>query len=118
MNNYKVTIETSVYVDDYKQGELDYVNWYLNTKEIEEETPIKAIEKAMNYYGFSFNPKYSQTNEEENLLWYSNLVDNDNFEITEKDSLYKEWKKGKVTLYSANHNIKVHQLNETKLTLN
>lgn len=116
-NIYKVEIFTNVYIDDYEQGELDRVNYYENEEEVTTENPIKAIEKALNNLGFSFKVEYSETDEDNNTLYYSNLVDNDSFEITEKDSLYKEWKEGKRVLYTANHAIKVYQLNEAKLII-
>ena len=116
-NIYKVEIFTDVYIEDYEHGELDRVNYYENEEEVTTESPIIAIEKALNNLGFSFDVKYSETDEDNNSLYYSNLTDNDNFEVTEKDSLYKEWQEGKRVLYTANHTIKLYQLNEVKLII-
>ena len=116
-NIYKVEIFTDVYIEDYEHGELDRVNYYENEEEVTTESPIKAIEKALNNLAFSFKVEYSETDENNNTLFYSNLVDNEGFEVTEKDSLYKEWQEGKRVLYIANHTIKVYQLNEVKLII-
>lgn len=110
VKRFKVEICTDVYVDDYKQGELDRVNWYSNETEVQASRPLEAVEKALYKIGFSFNEKHAEF-EDDNICYYSNLVDNDNFEIAKTDSLYKEWQKGKKTLYSANHSIKVFELN-------
>jgi len=115
MKDYKVEIYTNVYIDSYKDGELDHVNHYSNETEIKASRPIEAIEKALYKLGFSFEENYAQIDEEQNILFYSNLVDNDNFEINKKDSYYNEWKEGKRILYSANHSIKVYELSNTNI---
>jgi len=102
MRTFKVTTEHDVYIDDFKEGEKDYVNSYTITSEIEAETPKEAIEKHYKqqlYFEFSF--EYCQEDEEEkNKIHYCNLVDVDNCEATEEDK--KLWKKGKKTLYANN----------------
>ncbi|MFY8170413.1 MAG: hypothetical protein ACOVK2_04780 [Candidatus Fonsibacter sp.] len=116
MKNYKIEISTDVYVDSWKDGELDYVNCFTNSFEIVEVSPIKAIEKAMDKLCFSFDKKYMQLDEEsETICFYSNLVNEENEEVNKTDIEYKEWKKGKKALYSANHRIEVKELINTKI---
>jgi hypothetical protein len=108
---FKVEIYTDVYVDSYEEGEGERVNYYTNETEVISTSPFEAIEKALYKLGFEFKKEHSQLDEEENICYYSNLCDNDNFEINEKDSYYKEWKEGKRILYSNNHTIKVYEVN-------
>ena len=116
MKNYKIEISTDVYIDSWEEGELDYVNCFTNSFEIVEDSPIKAIEKAMNNLCFSFDKKYMQLDEEsETICFYSNLVNEENEEVNKADAEYKEWKKGNKILYSANHTISVMELINTKI---
>lgn len=117
LNKYKVGIYTHVYIDNYEDGEGDKVNYYSNESTHETSEPIEAIKKAMQNLGFTFDKKYAQSSDIYNCVYYSNLVDNDSFEILKSDTMYKEWKKGKINLFSANHSIFVHQLNELIIKL-
>lgn len=116
MKNYKIEISTDVYIDSWEEGELNYVNCFTNSFEIVEVSPIKAIQKAMDKLCFSFEQCYMQMDEEkDNICFYSNVVDEENNEINDKSFEYKEWKKGKKVLYSANHTISVMELINTKI---
>lgn len=116
MKNYKIEISTDVYIDSWEDGQLDYVNSFTNSFEILEVSPIKAIEKAMYKLCFSFEQCYMQVDDEEdNICFYSNVVDEENNEINNRSFEYKEWKKGKKVLYSANHRIDVKELINTKI---
>lgn len=117
LNKYKVEIITHVYVDSYEHGEGDNVNYYSNESEHETSEPIEAIQKAMDKIGFSFKKEHADTSELYDFVYYSNLVDNDSFEILESDTMYKEWKEGNINLFSANSTIIVHQLNEITIKL-
>lgn len=117
LNKYKVGIYTHVYIDNYKDGEGDKVNYYSNESTHETSEPIKAIIQAMLKIGFSFDKKNAKSSDINNFIYYSNLVDNNSFEILENDTMYKDWKEGKINLYSANHTIIVHQLNELTIKL-
>lgn len=117
LNKYKVGIYTHVYVDSYEHGEGDKVNYYSNESEHETKEPIEAIEKAMNKLGFSFDKQNAQSSELYDFIYYSNLVDNNSFEILRSDTTYKEWQEERINLFSANHTIIVHQLNEIKIKL-
>jgi len=102
MRNFKITTYHDVLIDDFNDGETDYVNGYTISYEVKAETPKEAIEK---YYkevlGFSFNFDYCEKGEEnKNTIFYSNLVDDDNFEATEREKSL--WEKGKKTLYANN----------------
>lgn len=117
LNKYKIRIYTHVYIDSYKDGQGYYINYYSNESEHETSEPIEAIEKAMDKIGYSFDKQNAESSELYDFVYYSNLVDNDNFEILESDTMYKDWKEGKINLFSANHTIIVHQLNEIKIKL-
>lgn len=114
VKRFKVEICTDVYIDSFEDGELDRVNWYSNETEVQAVRPLEAIEKALYKIGFSFDKKNADI-EDDNICYYSNLIDNDNFEITESDSYYKEWIEGKKTLYAANHSIKVFELSNVNI---
>lgn len=117
LNKYKVGIYTHVYIDSYENGEGDKVNFYTNESDHKTSNPIKAIKEAMYKLGFSFDKTKAQSSELYNFVYYSNLVDNDSFEILESDTMYNDWKEGKINLFSANHTIIVHQLNEITIKL-
>lgn len=102
--------EVEVNIDDYNEGELDYVNsWdvdvkgntYNSLKEL-----IKGV--ARNSYVFSENP--SDWVYIDGRLDTDALVNNDN-EEPDDDEL-EGWKKGEVTLYNAHVMVGVSVISE------
>lgn len=117
MKNFKITIDTDIYLDSFEDGELNCVNGYMNSYVIQEETPLKAIQEVFtNNMFYSFDEKHAYIDEEdEKTLFYSHLVDNDNNEVLHSEEKYKQWKKGKEKLFSANHKVKVQELTNSKI---
>jgi hypothetical protein len=113
---YIVESLTNVYVDSYNEGEGDFCNCYEVRSEQQTKTPLEAIKLHFEnslFYTFYFN--LSDTDENKKTLYYSNLVNVDNEEVEEKTHTFKQWKKGKINLYVANHVINVIEYKLTEI---
>ena len=110
MKKFKVITNHDVYVDSYEQGEGESVNMYTQESEQESETIIGAVKKHYeNVLCFDeFKDELAQFEEGETTLYYSNLVDQDNYEATTKQ--IDKWKKNKIKLYSNNITFEVFEL--------
>jgi len=110
MRKFKVTTSHDVYIDNFEEGEADHVNFYVISSEVEAETPKEAIQKHYKetlYFEFSF--EFCEVDEEEkNTIHYSNLVDAENSEATEREK--ELWRTGKKTLYANNTICKIEEL--------
>lgn len=114
MKTYKIKTIHDICLDDYKQGELEFVNIYSLDSEIGANSTKEAIKKYFNeflYYSIDF--KYIQI--DNNILNYSVLVDVDNNEVTNKDIIYKKWVEGKEKLYSNNITLFAYEIKECEL---
>ncbi len=117
MKNFKITSMHSVYIDSYEQGELESVNNYDMKETVKAETVKDAIIKYVeNSLFYSFDYDSAEIDEESNLIHWSNLVNVDNEEVTSKDAIYSQWKKGKATLYNNQYSMSVEELTTVKLT--
>ena len=115
MKTFKIYSAHDIYTDDYEQGELDRVNGYTVTNEVEANDVWEAIEKYFEttlYYDFK-KDNASKSDEVENELHYSVLVDVENLEASENQ--IEKWKQGKEKLYSSNITITVYEIIETSL---
>ena len=115
MKTFKIYSAHDVYIDDYEQGELDRVNGYTVANEIEANDVWEAIEKYFEttlYYDFK-KGNASKSDEVENELHYSVLVDVENLEASENQ--IEKWKQGKEKLYSNNITITVYEIIGTVL---
>ena len=115
MKTFKICSAHDVYIDDYAQGELDRVNGYTVTNEVEANDAWEAIEKYFEttlYYDFK-KDNASKSDEVENELHYSVLVDVENLEASEKQ--IEDWKQNKQKLYSNNITITVYEIIESAL---
>ena len=115
MKTFKIRSAHDIYIDDYEQGELDRVNGYTVTNEVEANDVWEAIEKYFEttlYYDFK-KDNASKSDEVENELHYSVLVDVENLEASENQ--IEKWKQGKEKLYSSNITIAVYEIIETVL---
>ena len=115
MKTFKIRSAHDIYIDDYEQGELDRVNGYTVTNEVEANDAWEAIEKYFEttlYYDFK-KDNASKSDEVENELHYSVLVDVENLEASENQ--IEKWKQGKEKLYSSNITITVYEIIETSL---
>jgi len=108
---YLVKMIFDVYEDDYNEGEGKKVNEWNDKFYIKALYPGEAIKEAFNKVCFSFEMKHAQIDEvNKNVLHYSNLVDNENIEADEQE--IKDWKEGKIKLYSANSMVEVLEITE------
>ena len=115
MKTFKICSAHDIYIDDYEQGELDRVNGYTVTNEVEANDVWEAIEKYFEttlYYDFK-KDNASKSDEVENELHYSVLVDVENLKASENQ--IEKWKQGKEKLYSSNITITVYEIIETSL---
>ena len=115
MKTFKIRSAHDIYIDDYEQGELDRVNGYTVTNEVEANDVWEAIEKYFEttlYYNFK-KDNSSKSDEVENELHYSVLVDVEALEASENQ--IEKWKQGKEKLYSSNITITVYEIIETSL---
>ena len=115
MKTFKIHSAHDIYINDYEQGELDRVNGYTVTNEVEANDVWEAIEKYFEttlYYDFR-KDNASKSDEVENELHYSVLVDVENLEASEKD--VQLWKRNLKKLYSNNITITVYEIIETVL---
>ena len=114
LNVYKVSSSHDVNVDDFEQGELEHANYYELSDEVKATDWKDAIQKYFNeFLCFDFDIKHSYIDEENNTLQYSNLVDNDNIEVSPRQK--DLWKEGKLKLYSNNTLVTVEQITKVKL---
>ncbi len=120
MKMYFIKTNHEVFIDKFKEGELDYVNGYNIEAKVEAENPENAIKKYFNnhlYYDFNMNSVYiphkEEETEEKNTLHYSVLVDVDNNEASGQE--VEEWKQEKTQLYSNNIFLTIYELNEVEI---
>lgn len=102
----------SVSIDKYNEGELDTVNWYDLSSEIDAENYKQAIEKYFDKTLF-YELNFDNVNIIENVLKYNVLVDAENSEASE--SQIENWKNDEITLYNNHINLYVYELNEIEL---
>ena len=116
MKTFKIHSANDVHIDDYEQGELDRVNGYTVTNEVEANVVWEAIEKYCEttlYYDFK-QDNASKIDVVEYLFFYSVVVEVENLEANERQ--IEKWKQGKEKLYSSNITITVLKLQ--KLSFN
>lgn len=106
---FKVTTHHTVYIDSYEQGEGKQVNFYELISERKAETPREAIEEHFKntvYLPFEFDK--ADKNEDNTVMYWSNLVDADNSEPNTSE--IEAWKKGQEELYSNNIEIMISEI--------
>tara|TARA_R110000868_G_scaffold409072_1_gene693858 strand:+ start:575 stop:925 length:351 start_codon:yes stop_codon:yes gene_type:complete len=106
---FKVTTIHTVYIDSYNEGEGNYVNSFDIESTQKTETIREAIENHFNntiYLPFNF--EHAETNEDNKVMYWSNLVDEDNNEPSKYD--IEKWKKEEKELYSNNIEIIISEI--------
>ena len=121
MKQFYFNINATIYIDSYKEGQGDQVNSWQNQELIKAETIDSAIEKLFETkLYFSYKKEFAQVNDcndsINNILEYSNSVDNDNSEVLESDKKFQDWKAGKIILYACDLSIEIFELNAVDLT--
>ena len=112
MKTYKIVSTHDVYVDSFSEGEQEYVNHYNFSAEIKKDNVNEAIEDYIkNSLYFNYHKKL--TYKENNKIYLSVLVDEDNIEANEKQ--IEQWKNNKLTLYVNYVEIEVYELVRVEL---
>jgi hypothetical protein len=123
MKQFYFNVNATIYKDDYKEGQGDQVNSWQNQELIEAETLDLAIEKLFETrLYFSYKKEFAQIQDCDdsinNILEYSNLVDENNSEVLESGKKYQAWKAGKINLYSCDLSIEIFELKAVDLNEN
>jgi len=102
----------SVSINKYNEGELETVNYYDLSNEIDAKNYKQAIEK---YFAetLCYKLNFDYVDILGNMLIYNVLVDDENYEASE--SQIENWKNDEITLYNNNINLYVYELNEIEL---
>jgi len=109
MKTFKVITIHNVYIDSYNEGEGKHVNSYDIESIVKAETIREAVEHHFNNTIFlPFNFEQADTNEDKTVLWWSNLVDEDNGHAQQYQ--IEKWKKGEKELYSNNIKIMISEI--------
>jgi uncharacterized iron-regulated protein len=115
MKNYRIVSHHDIHVDDYENGEGEYLNGYSLEEIIAAESPIEAVEKYFkNVLAYDFDKDSACIDDEQdNVLHYDVLVDDNNFKASESE--IEEWKNGKKVLYNDHSVVYVYELTPVKL---
>lgn len=109
MKKYRIKSEHTIHVDDYNEGEQEYINFQTHSAVLSAKNPIEAIKLYFEKELYlSLDIKCSDTNEDNLVFYYSNLVDLDNCEASERQ--IERWKKGELTLYSNSTSLTIEEL--------
>lgn len=108
MTHYLIKSFTEVFEDHYQDGEGKNVNFYTNTREITAENVKEAIlsflEKELYFKAGDFDDE---------TTIYSTTVDNENNEISEKDThIMEQFKNNEITLYNSYTRFQIFEMNE------
>ena len=100
MKEYLIKSSHNVYIDDYTEGELDWVNCYTLETCIMAPNIQDAIQGYIEHHlYYKFDSKgFCEDDESLNQAHYNVLVDGDNAEANEHE--IELWKAGKFKLYS------------------
>ncbi len=123
MKQFYFNINATIFQDSYKEGQGDQVNFWQNQELIKAENLTLAIEKLFETkLYFTYKKEFAQVNDcndsINNILEYSNLVDENNSEVLESNKKHKDWKAGKIDLYSCDLSIEIFELKAVDLTEN
>ena len=113
MKRYYIESNHDVYKDSYNEGETENINYYNLKSIVQAKNPKEAIKQYFDKeLCYSFNIDNSDT-DEDGVLHYSVLVDEENSEATEKE--IELWKEGKKVLYSNNITLSIFELVGVKI---
>lgn len=115
MKKYRITSVHDVFVDSFKDGELNEVNSYFLEHFIDANNFIDAIKKYFkDFLCYDFDLKYCGKDNVD--LFYNVLVDSENIQATENEKIL--WKNGKMILYSNNITLQCFELKKINFTSN
>ena len=114
METFLIECSHNIYVDNYENGELDNVNNFDTDGKYSAGSVYEAIEKHLYSLGYDFNKDFCQLDEEQtNVVFYSVLVDVENYQASSYDIL--SWKENKLNLYSNNMTFYIYNVVEAKI---
>jgi hypothetical protein len=112
MKQFRIVSNHSVYIDNYEDGEQDYVNGYELENTIKAETKEEAINKYFSdFLYFNLSIENCEASED-GYLQTSCLLDEENIQPTSKE--IELWKENKLKLYVNHIDLKVYELVEVK----
>ena len=114
MNEYFIKSYHEIYVDDYNEGELDFVSAYNLSSFVHAEDVKSAIKWYFNnYLHYKFN--YEQLGIDENIeyVWYDVLVDYENDAANEYQIEW--WRNGEFKLYNNHIKIELYEVTPVKI---
>ena len=114
---YKAQIEFRAYEDDYEQGELDFANSWDETLTAETQSELRDKVLQATYSEWEWLDD-EQANEYDWCTEYhtSYLANAENIGDASEQEI-RQWKRGKLKLYSVNCHILVTEVTETRATL-
>lgn len=112
MKNYIVKSFHEIFVDDYNEGELNHVNGYALSDEVQADNAQEAVNKYLQgNLGYDSDFKNCEVNpDDKTIVQTSCLVDVDNMQPRNRD--IELWKRGEVKLYVNHINMTVYEVNE------
>jgi hypothetical protein len=119
MKQFYFKVSATIYKYKYNEGQGDQVNFWQLQEHIKAENLTLAIEKLFETkLYFSYKKEHAQIQDCDdsinNLLEYSNLVDENNCEILESDKKHQDYK----VVYGCDLSIEIFELNAVDLTKN
>lgn len=113
---FYITANCDILEDDYTTGEISNLNHFNINSIVKSETAIEAIEKFFEKeLYFSFDKEFIRLDDDnQHVFYYSNLVNQENEEITGKECL-KKWKSGKLKAYYCNSTVTIFELMKAKI---
>jgi hypothetical protein len=114
MNEYLIKSYHEIYVDDYNEGELEFVSAYNLSSHVYAEDLKEAIKWYFeNYLYYDFN--YEQLGIDDNIeyVWYDVLVDYENDKP--KEYQLERWKKSELKLYNNHIRIELYEVKPVKI---
>ena len=107
---YIITSTHEVFLDSYKDGYLDNVNFYTHESR-HKELNNEAIADHFAQLGFSYNNE--DMYKDEDRVYYSWLVNSNDEEASESER--QQWMKDKLKLYQNNASVTFQQLIDVKI---
>lgn len=112
MKTYYITTEHTVYKDNFIEGEQECVNFFKNKQLITAPDPRTAIKQYFESF-LHYNIDFSLADINNNILYYSVQVNNDNEVPNNKE--IELWKEGKIDLFNDNIYLELFEVTECEI---
>ena len=107
MKKYKVISIHDIHEDYYTEGQGKLIASFNLNSEQNANSPVEAIEKHFNSFGYKFEDKLAQF--DVNVCHYGFMVDEDNAEASTQE--LEQFKNGSKKLYADNTTIQIYEMN-------